>query len=57
MNTNFGPYSIRNLRPKSAKVAANGYTATLLRNAHPVANLDCGYERAMSSGRKRRSRA
>ena len=42
MNTNFGPYSIRNLRPKSAKVAANGYTATLLRNGHPVANLDCG---------------
>lgn len=42
MTTQFGPYSIRNLRPKSAKVAANGYTATLLRNGHPVASLDCG---------------
>lgn len=43
MNTQFGPYSIRNLRPKSAKVADNGYTATLLRAGKAVATLDCGH--------------
>lgn len=42
MTTIFGPYSIRNLRPKPAAKADNGYTATLLRNGNPVAHLDCG---------------
>ena len=40
--TEFGPYTIRHLRAKSAKVSDNGYTATLCRHGHPVASLDCG---------------
>lgn len=39
----FGPFSIRNLRPKPARVADNGFTATLLRLGTPVATLDCGH--------------
>jgi len=43
-NKMFGPYSLRNLRPKSAKVAEDGFTATLLRNGHAVAQVDCGFD-------------
>ena len=41
--TEFGPYTLRRLRAKGAKVADNGFTATLYRHGHPVATLDCGH--------------
>lgn len=36
-------YSLRGLRSKSARDAADGYVATLLCNGRPVARLDCGF--------------
>jgi len=42
MNLDFAPYRLRRFRPKSAKVADNGFTATLVRGDIAVATVDCG---------------
>lgn len=44
MDTNFAPYSLRHFRPKSAAIADNGFTATLVRAGTAVAKIDCGHD-------------